>query len=207
VALGTEHRQLNIRGEKVFLGKRGSYCPTCDGKFFKGKNVAVIGGADSAAKAALYLSDICKKVRVVYRKHEMRCEPVSLKKIKEKKNIEILYHTNPVEIIGEKVVKKLKIRKSIFDENGSVEKTVEEDLDVDGIFIEAGSVPATELLKDIGVEMENGYVITKKDTRTNIEGVFAAGDVSNVAMRQMIVAAGEGAIAAKGVHEFLMGKN
>ncbi len=193
VCLGTEHRQLDIPGEKEFLGKGVSYCATCDGNFFRGKTVSVIGGADSAAKAALYLADICEKVYVVYRKHEMRCEPVSLTKIKENKKIEILYHSNPLEVLGEGVVKQLKI-----DSDGE-----EKVLDVSGVFVEAGSVPATEILKDLGIEMEKGYVVTGKDMGTNVEGVFAAGDVTNSAMRQMITAAGEGAVAAKGVHEFL----
>ncbi|MFH0808774.1 MAG: FAD-dependent oxidoreductase [archaeon] len=197
VALGTEHRQLNIRGEKEFLGKGVSYCATCDGNFFRKKNVAVVGGADSAAKAALYLSDICEKVYVVYRKHEMRCEPVSLSKICSTKNIEIIYFANPVEILGEGVVKGLKI--DVEDKGESV-------LDVSGIFIEAGAVAATEVLADLGLKMDRGYVVTGKDCKTNVSGVFAAGDVTDSPMRQMITAAGEGAVAAKGVHEFLMEK-
>ena len=195
---------MNIPGEKEFLGKGVSYCATCDGNFFKGKNVAVIGGADSAAKAALYLADICDKVSVVYRKHEMRCEPVSLTKIKEKENIEVLYHANPIEVLGDGVVKGLKIKQSVFSKDSdSAEEVSEKVLDVDGVFIEAGAVPATEVVKDLGVEMKKGYIVTGKDCKASVEGVFAAGDVATVAMRQMIVAAGEGAIAAKGVHEFL----
>jgi len=197
VALGTEHRQLDIPGEKEFLGKGVSYCATCDGNFFRGKKVAVIGGADSAAKAALYLADICGKVTVVYRKHEMRCEPVSLSKICSTKNIEIVYFSNAVEVIGEGVVKGLKI-----DTEGKGESV----LDVDGVFIEAGSVPATEVLAGLKLKMEKGYVVVGKDMKSNVEGVFAAGDVTDSAMRQMITAAGEGAVAAKGVHEFLMGR-
>jgi thioredoxin reductase (NADPH) len=196
VALGTEHRQLDIPGEKEFLGKGVSYCATCDGNFFKGKNVVVIGGADSAAKAALYLSDICEKVTVVYRQHEMRCEPVSLDKIKDTKNIEIIYNAVPVEVLGEGIVKSFKYSKEGKDEV----------LDIDGVFIEAGAVAATEVLKGLGVEMEKGYVVTGKDMKSNVEGVFAAGDVTNSVMRQMVTAAGEGSVAAKGVHEFLMKK-
>ncbi len=197
VALGTEHRQLNIPGEKEFLGKGVSYCATCDGNFFKGKEIAVIGGADSAAKAALYLADICDKVTVVYRGNEMRCEPVSLSAICDKENIEIMYYTSPSEVVGDGVVKGLKV---VTDDNG---KKVESVLNVSGVFIEAGAVPATEVLKELGVEMVNGYVVTGKDCKTNVEGVFAAGDVTNSEMRQMITAAGEGAVAAKGAHEFL----
>lgn len=197
VALGTEHRQLNIPGEKEFLGKGVSYCATCDGNFFRNRRVAVIGGADSAAKAALYLADICDSVTIIYRKHEMRCEPISLQKIKGNEKIKIIYEANPTEISGETVVKKIKIKKS---------DNTEEELDVDGVFIEAGSAPATQVLKPLNLEMEKDYIITNKDCATNIPGLYAAGDITNTPMRQMITAAGEGAIAAKSAHEFLMKK-
>ncbi len=201
VCLGTEHRQLNIPGEKEFLGKGVSYCATCDGNFFKGKEVAVIGGANSAAKAALYLADICDKVTVVYRGNEMRCEPVSLVAIKNNKKINVIYNAVPIEVLGENVVSRLKILKSEVEGKES-----EEVLNVSGIFIEAGAVPATEVLKDLGLTMDSGYIVTGKDCKTSVDGVFAAGDVSDSKLRQMITAAGEGAVAAKGVHEFLMGK-
>lgn len=201
IALGTEHRQLDIPGEKEFLGKGVSYCATCDGNFFRNKTVAVVGGADSAAKAALYLSDICEKVYVIYRKHEMRCEPVSLSKICKNEKIEIIYYAKPLEIIGEGVVKQLKF----LQEEPDKEKE-ERIIDISGIFIEVGATAASEVVKDLGINLDNGYITTGKDTKTNIEGVFAAGDITNTAMRQMITAAAEGSIAAKMAHEFLMSK-
>lgn len=197
VCLGTEHRQLDIPGEKEFLGKGVSYCATCDGNFFRGKNVVVVGGADSAAKAALYLSDICERVTVVYRKHEMRCEPISLSEICEKDNVDIKYFSRPLEVLGDSVVKGLKILTEDNDEK------LEWELETDGVFIEAGAVPASEVLKELELEMDNGYVVVGKDMKTSVEGVFAAGDVTNSAMRQMVTAAGEGAVAAKGVSEFV----
>lgn len=197
VALGTEHRQLNIPGEKEFLGKGVSYCATCDGNFFRGKKVAVIGGADSAAKAALYLSEICEKVYVVYRKHEMRCEPISLKRINDKANVEIYYNSDAVEVLGSNKVESLKI---VTEDKG------ESVLDVDGVFIEAGATPAVEVLKSLKLKAERGYVVTGKDGRTSVDGVFAAGDVTNNFLKQVVTAAGEGAVAAKGAHEYLMGK-
>lgn len=201
VALGTEHRQLNIPGEKEFLGKGVSYCATCDGNFFRGKTVAVIGGADSAAKATLYLADICEKVYVIYRKHEMRCESTSLSNICNNEKIEIIYYAKPLEIIGESVVNQLKFLQE------EPEKEIQEKIiDVSGVFIEIGSTAASEVVKELGVNLENEYIVTGKDTKTNIDGVFAAGDITNTAMRQMITAASEGAIAAKMAHEFLMNK-
>lgn len=201
IALGTENRKLNIPGEKEFLGKGVSYCATCDGNFFRGKNVAVVGGADSAAKAALYLSDICKKVHIIYRKHEMRCEPISLSKICKKGNIEIHYFSNPIEILGKNVVKGLKI-KTDEPEKDSVESVI----DVDGVFIEVGAIPAKEIVKSLDLEIEKDYIVTDKNAKTNVEGVFAAGDVTNNSLKQVVNAAGEGAVAAKGVHEYLMKK-
>ena len=206
VALGSEHRQLNIPGEKEFLGKGVSYCATCDGNFFRGKNVAVIGGADSAAKAALYLADICEKVYVVYRKHEMRCEPVSLSKICETENIEIIYYSVPTSIEGENVVEKLRILTDSGirrTEDGGRE--IERVLDVDGVFIEVGALPAVEVVKSLGLEMDGDYIVTNKGAKTNVDGVFAAGDVTNNFLKQMVTAAGEGAVAGKSVFEFLMG--
>ena len=206
VALGSEHRQLNIPGEKEFLGKGVSYCATCDGNFFRGKNVAVIGGADSAAKAALYLADICEKVYVVYRKHEMRCEPVSLSKICETENIEIIYYSVPTSIEGENVVEKLRILTDLGirrTEDGGRE--IERVLDVDGVFIEVGALPAVEVVKSLGLEIDGDYIVCGKDGKTNVDGVFAAGDVTNNFLKQMVTAAGEGAVAGKSVFEFLMG--
>ncbi len=197
LALGTENRKLNVPGEKEFLGKGVSYCATCDGMFFKNKTVAVVGGADSAAKAALYLSEITKKVYILYRKHEMRCEPISLKKLCEKENVEIIYQSIPTEIIGDKFVKSLKYTQTVG------EKEVEKTIDINGIFIEIGSTPMTELTKALALEMDQMYIKTDKQMKTNVDGVFAAGDNTNNKFKQMIVAAGEGAVAAKSAYDFL----
>jgi thioredoxin reductase (NADPH) len=201
VALGTEHRQLDIPGEKKFLGKGVSYCATCDGNFFKGKDVAVIGGANAAAKAALYLSKICNKVYIVYRRHEMRCEPISLSKICGTENIEIHYYSNPVEIIGDSVVRDLKIITDWPDKDST-----EHVIPVSGVFIEAGATPAVKVIKKLGLEVEKDYIVVDRNMKTNVEGVFAAGDVTNGLFKQITTAAGEGAIAAKMAHEFLMSK-
>jgi thioredoxin-disulfide reductase len=199
LALGMQNKKLNIPGEKEFLGKGVSYCTTCDGMFFKNKNVAIIGGADSAAKAALFLSEIAKKVYVVYRKGEMRCEPVVLEKLKKKPNVEIHYFSNPGEIIGDKKVKALKLNK----EEGQKEMT----LDVDGVFIEIGATPTTELIKPLGIATnEIDYIITDKESRTNIPGVYAAGDTTDTKFKQLVVASAAGATAAKSAFDYLKGK-
>ncbi|MEM4330545.1 MAG: thioredoxin-disulfide reductase [Candidatus Pacearchaeota archaeon] len=198
ICLGTEHRKLNIKGEKEFIGKGVSYCATCDGAFFRNKIVGVVGGANSAAVAALYLSKLAKKVYIFYRRDKMRCEPVLLTRLKEKENIEIVYNSIPLEIIGDKKVKKIKI---------SVEN-VEKEIDVDGIFIEIGSVPSSKLVENLKIEMDcDGFIKTNKKMETNLEGVFAAGDITDGPFKQVITAASEGAIAAFSVHEYLTKKN
>jgi len=198
IALGTENRKLDVPGEKEFVGKGVSYCATCDGNFFKGKRVVVIGGADSAAKAALYLSDIAKKIYLIYRREEMRCEPISFEKIKKKKNIEIMYHVNPVNISGDDVVKEIEI---LQENPGKKAKRLK--LKVDGIFIEIGATPVLDVIKNLDLSMDYDYIRTNCSGRTNVAGVFAAGDVSNNNLKQVVTAAGEGALAAKGVFDFL----
>lgn len=198
ISLGMQHRKLNVKGEKELLGKGVSYCATCDGMFFKGKDVLVIGGADSAAKAALYLSEIARKVYVSYRQAEMRCEPVSLDKLKNRENVEITYFSNPVEILGEKKVTGI----TLEQENDGEKKIIQ--LDVDGIFIEIGAVPVTEVIKQLGVEITPaGFIIIDRDSKTNVEGIFAAGDNTDNKFKQLVVASSEGALAAKSAYDYL----
>lgn len=194
VTLGSKHRKLEIPGEEEFLGKGVSYCATCDGNFFRGKTVAVIGGSDSAAKAAIYLGDICEKVYIVYRRDKLRCEPIYLSNIEKNDKIEIVYGSTPEEIIGGNLVEKLKIKKGdSFSELG-----------VNGVFIEVGSTPSTELVASLGLGLENGYIKTDKAAKTSVKGVFAAGDITDISMRQMITASGEGAIAAHSAQNYIM---
>lgn len=198
IALGTEHRKLDIVGEEEFLGKGVSYCATCDGNFFKNKEVAVIGGANSAASVALYLSRICKKVYIIYRRDKMRCEPISLIKLKEKENVEIIYFATPTKILGNNRVEKIEIE---IERGDKKEKAL---LDVNGIFIEIGAAPLTELIKKLGIKLDsNGYIETDKDMKTSVEGAFAAGDNTNNSLKQIITAAGEGATAANSAYEYL----
>jgi thioredoxin reductase (NADPH) len=204
IALGTENRKLEIPGEKELVGKGVSYCATCDGMFFKGKNVAVVGGADSAAKAALFLGGICKKVYVIYRREEMRCEPISLVKLKNMKNIEILYHSLPTKVLGKQKVDGLEIvtnpGECPEEKEGCKEKR---SLDVDGVFMEIGATAVVDVVAPLGLKVENSYVETNSNGMTNIKGCYAAGDVSNNNLKQVVTAAGEGAIAAKGVWDYL----
>ena len=194
--LGLERRKLEIPGEKEFLGKGVSYCATCDGNFFRGKTVAVIGGCDSAAKAAIYLADICKKVHVSYRKEKMRCEPINLDRLNAKENVEIIYDSKPVEIIGDGKVSELKL------ELQDKEKLIK----VDGVFIEVGSVPVTKIFDGLGVELEDGYIKVDKEGRTSVEGFFAAGDGTNNPFKQVITATADGVLATRVAYEYVGSK-
>jgi len=198
LALGMQHRKLGVKGEKELIGRGVSYCATCDGMFFKNKTVMVVGGSDSAAKAALYLSEIAKKVYVSYRKSEMRCEPISLKKLRGKENVEISYFTNPVEILGDRKVTGIVLRQ----EDGEKSKNIT--LNVDGIFVEIGAAPVIEVVNSLGINLnEGGFIMIDRNCKTNVEGVFAAGDNTDTSFKQLIVASAEGAMAAKSAHEFL----
>lgn len=198
LATGMNYRKLNIAGETDFIGKGVSFCFVCDGMFFKDKTVAVIGGGDSAAMGASYLSDIAKKVYLIFRQKKLTAEPFWLDKIKGNKKIELMPNTNLTEIKGDKLVEEIVL------DNPQNKK-----LPVQGVFIEIGSVPSLALAKEIGIEIdEQGYIKVKENQETNISGIFAAGDVTNNSnkFRQVIVAASEGAVAAGAVFKFLQNK-
>jgi thioredoxin reductase (NADPH) len=168
------------------LGKGISYCATCDGFFFRGKTVAVIGSGDSACTGATFLADLAKKVYLIYRSSKLKAEPIWIDKIKKAKNVECLPDKKLKEIIGKETVEK------IILEDGK-------EIKVDGIFIEAGSTPLIFLIEKIGLKTdEKGYIITDVNQKTNINGVYAAGDITTNSsqFKQMIVAASEGAVAA-----------
>lgn len=189
LATGSSHRHLNIDKEKNFLGKGVSYCATCDGAFFRNKITAVVGGSDAALTASLLLSKFCTSVYIIYRKDKFfRAEPAWIKQVSETENIEPIFNSNVVELIGENKLEKIRLDSDKI-------------LDIDGLFVEIGSDPNTELAKQLDVELENNYIKTDRKQRTNIKGVFAAGDVCNNPLKQIITAASEGAIAANSIFE------
>lgn len=200
LAIGTKRRELRVPGEKNFLGKGVSYCSTCDASFYKGKKVAVVGGANAACSGAVHLARFAEKVYLLYRRSALRAEPAWIEELKKKKNVEILYETNIVEIKGEEKVEKILLDKAY---QGKKELLIE------GVFIEIGGIPATELVKKIGVKCDDqGYVITDNQMATNIKGVYSAGDVnsSNKEFQQVVVAVAEGAVATTSVFKFIKGK-
>lgn len=190
LAIGTEKNKLNIPGEKEFTGKGVSYCATCDGFFFKDKTVAVVGGGDAAAEAAYYLSDIAKKVYIILRRNVFRAEPSWQKRIKNKKNIEIIYEANVKEIIGKEKVEKIRL-----DKNNA-------EMEVDGVFIEIGETPSSIIFNSLGLKRDDdGYVVVDEEMKTPKEGVWAAGDSTTGSnkFRQIITACAEGAIAVNSI--------
>ena len=190
-ATGSERRKLGIPGEEEFTGRGVSYCATCDGPFYKDKIVCVIGGSDSAAKEALFLSQNVKKVYIIYRGEEIRAEPINKKRVEENEKIEIIYKTNITEIKGDKTVKSV-----IFD-NGK-------EFEIDGVFIEVGSNPNSNLAKRVGIKTnEKDEIIINRKSETNVPGMFAAGDVADAPFKQAITGVAEGVIAAYSAFDYI----
>jgi len=198
LATGTQRQKLNIPGESEYLGKGVSYCATCDATFFKEKIVAVVGGSNAAVMSALHLAALAQKVYLIYRRRPLRADPIWVERIQKESKIEIIYETNVTEIFGDnKVMSGIKLDKP-YQNN--------QELKVDGIFIEIGGKPGTELVNSLRVKLdEKGYLKVKSDMSTNIPGVFAAGDVANASgeLQQIITAASEGALAANSVYRYL----
>jgi len=198
MASGTQRRKLNVSGEKEYLGKGVSYCTTCDGTFFKGKKVVIIGGSNAAAMGAAHLAEFADQVYLIYRKDPLRADPIWRQRVENDPKIKIIYQTNVVEIIGDgSKVTGVKLDRDYQDQ---------EQLAIDGVFIEIGGVPGTALASSIGVKLdEKGFIHVEADMSTNIEGVWAAGDVANASgeFQQIITAAAEGALASNSVYKYL----
>jgi len=190
LATGRKKRKLDIEGEAKFLGKGVSYCATCDAAFFRDKIVAVAGGSNAALTAALLLTEYSKKVYIIYRKEFFfRAEPAWVKQVENNKKIETIFKSNINEIKGSKNVEKI-----ILDSG--------KELSVDGVFIEVGSIPDTNLPRQLDIELDNNdYVIANELQKTSLSGVFAAGDITNNSLKQAVTAAAEGAIAANSAFE------
>ncbi len=189
IATGTQRKRLELPREKEFLGKGISYCATCDGGFFKEKIAGVIGGSDAALTAALLLSRFAKKVYIIYRKEKFfRAEPAWVDEVKKEKKIEPIFNSEVAELIGEKKLEKIKLNTG-------------KEVILDGLFIEIGSNPNSELAKKMGVKTKEGYILTDERMRTNVSGVFACGDVIESELKQIITACAQGAIAANCAYE------
>ncbi len=201
LAFGLTHSHLGVPGEEELIGKGVSYCATCDAPLYKNKEVAVVGGGNSALDAAILLSKIAKKVYLIHRRDKFRGEEILVKKVKEADNIEILYNNKVVEIKGEQVVNGI-IVVNINDEQQKKE------IPINGVFVEIGFRVNADFIKDL-VKLDNkNQIIISPDCETSIPGIFAAGDVTNISYKQIVVSAGEGAKAGLQAYKYLnAGKN
>lgn len=202
LAVGTEDKKLGLAREDELVGRGVSYCATCDGAFYKDKNVAVIGGGNTALYDALYLADIAAKVYVVHRRGEFRGDARLVDKLRQKDNVEFVLGYVPEELLGEKSVSGVKLKAS-----GMVDEAKDEwVLDVDGVFVAVGKKPQTERFAELVKIDAGGYVVASETCETSCSGVFAAGDCRTKAVRQLVTAAGDGAVASAGVLDYLVSK-
>lgn len=198
LALGAVARQLDVENEKKFIGKGISYCATCDGNFFKDKNVAVVGGGNTSFEDCLYLADIVNKIYLIHRRDEFRGDKHTLLKLK------VFEKVGKIEFVLNSVVKALNGEDkltSVVVEN-KIDKTLRE-IPLDGLFVAIGRRPDTSLIQDIITLDENGYIITDENMRTNIDGVYAVGDVRQKRLRQIVTACSDGAISAVDIIDYI----
>lgn len=187
LATGSSHRHLNAKGEEEFKGKGVSYCATCDGFFFQGRDIIMVGGGNSALQEAIYLNNLGANVTLVHRRDEFRAQQ-HLQDIIKEKNINVIYNATVEEIKGNMLVESVVLKDSQTNELSEIP--------INGVFISVGYEPHTELAKQLGVNLdESGHIIIDKEQKTNIDHVYAIGDVC-VGLKQWVVACGEGAVAA-----------
>jgi len=188
ITTGTHHRELGVPGEKEFSGRGVSYCALCDGAFFKGKTVMVVGGGNSAATSAQILANLASNVKLVHRRDQLRAEEIILEDLRQR-GVEFLLNTVVKEIRGDTVVKSAVVSDNKTGETKEVE--------VNGVFVQVGEVPNSEFAKNAGVKVdEEGYIIVDSMQRTNVPGVYAAGDVTVNPVKQIGTAVGQAIVAA-----------
>ena len=186
IATGLKKRKLNLENEDKLLGRGISYCATCDGNFYKNKNVAVVGGGNTALEDALYLSNIASKVYLIHRRDNFRGEKKLISEVKEKNNIELILNSNITKIIGEDNLNSIEIT----DNRNNISK-----LEIDGLFIAIGNIPDNNRFKNIIDLDENGYIIANANLKTKTDNIYVAGDTRVKTLRQLVTATSDGAIA------------
>jgi len=197
IAAGSKPRFLGAKGEDVFHGRGVSYCATCDGAFYKNKRVAVVGGGNAALEEGAYLTKFATEVIIIHRREEFRATNIAVEKAKKNPKISFILNSVVEEIIGNEKVEKIRVK--------NIKNNLGQEVNVDGIFVYVGTEPNTQFVsKDFNTD-KTGYIITDNLLRTNISGVFAAGDIRNTPLRQVVTAAGDGALAAIEVEKFLAG--
>jgi thioredoxin reductase (NADPH) len=200
IATGARPKLIGCPGEKDFIGKGVSYCATCDAPFFEGLEVYVIGGGDAAVEEALFISKFAKKVHIVHRRDELRAAKSIQKKAFENEKIDFIWDSEVVEVKGKGLVNSISIKN--VKTNEIIEKAASAEDGIIGVFVFIGYDPITELFEDV-IEMENKYILTDENMKTNVPGVFAAGDVRVKSLRQVVTATADGAIAAVQAEKYI----
>ncbi len=195
IATGADPRHLGIEGEDRLVGKGLHYCAHCDGRFYKGKTVVVVGGGNSAVADALYLSHLCKKVIIIHRRNTLRATKIYHEPLMKAENVEFIWDSVVTDYVMDTRVSGVKVK--------NVKEGKEDTITCDGVFVSIGREPITSVFKD-HIDLDaSGYIIADESTKTNVDGVFAAGDVRTKALRQVITAASDGAVAAHYAEEYL----
>jgi len=198
IAVGARPKKLGCPGEDKLIGKGVSYCATCDGPFYKEKEVMVVGGGDAVAEEAIYLTRFAKKVNIIHRRNEMRASLILQERLKENKKINFVLSSIVTEISGTNKVEGVKVK----DVNTQKERIIS----CDGVFIYIGNVPETAFVKNKLKLDEAGFIITEPDMATGVEGIFAAGDCRKKTLYQVVTACGDGAIAADSAYKYIASK-
>ena len=194
IATGSENRKLGLTNEDELVGKGISYCATCDGAFYKNKNVAVVGGGNTALEDALYLSNIAFKVYLIHRRDEFRADESTVNLLKQKDNVEFIYNSNVTKLNANEKLESIEVT----DKDGNI-KTIE----VSGLFIAVGRIPENQNFANLINLDSNGYVIASEDCLTNVDGIFVAGDNRVEEVRQLVTAVSDGAVAATSAIKYI----
>lgn len=195
LATGTFPKKVGLINEDKFVGSGVSYCATCDGAFFSGKTVAVIGGGDVAVEDAIFLSRNCEKVYLIVRKNILRATKSLQKELLSKSNVEVLFNTNVVDIIGDEKFEGIYVK--------NAEDIIASELTIDGLFVGIGSKANSDLVSG-KVDMEDGFVVAGEDCATSVKGIFVAGDIRKKQLRQVVTACSDGANAVISVQKYLI---
>ena len=187
IATGAKNRHLGLDKEEEFTGRGVSYCATCDGAFFRGKEVAVAGGGNTAIEDALFLSNYCSRVYVIHRREEFRGDKKGVDRLADKDNVEFVLNSTVEEILGENGLEGVRVKNRA--------ENTEKVISVSGLFIAVGQVPDNDRFKNVAKLDEKGYIIAGEDCRTGTDGIFAAGDCRTKGVRQLVTASSDGAVA------------
>jgi len=192
MATGGRRRRLNVPGEEEYLNKGVAYCAVCDGPLYQGEDVAIVGGGYAGTEAAVYMSDVAEKVYVLNRSDKLSGEKITIDKVEETENIEVIYNAETKEIIGDNLVEGVK-----YEKNEEIKE-----LEVTGVFVEIGTVPNSDIT-DLIETNDAGYIKVDQDFETGAEGLYAVGDVNNIGAQQLVISAGQGCQAALNASEYV----